>query len=46
MDNNHNNKLHSIEDHNYWIKRNGKCPYCMSGSKPIEHNLIVDGVNK
>jgi len=27
--------FHSLVDHNYWIKRNGRCPYCVNGSKPV-----------
>ena len=28
-------KYHTMEVHNYWIKRNNRCLYCMNGSKPI-----------
>jgi len=35
---------HTLEDHDYWISRNGVCPYCMSGSKPVAKCLIdADG---
>ena len=32
--------FHSIEDHNYWIKRNKTCPYCLNGSKPRHRSEI------
>ena len=37
--------LHSIEDHNFWIDRNGVCPYCKMGSKAVHKSLIVKEVN-
>ena len=37
------NLLHSFESHNYWIDRNKVCPYCMSGSKPVQ-KVLVDEV--
>lgn len=37
-----NRGLHSIEDHNFWIRRNGTCPYCHSGSKPVPKAQIVE----
>ena len=36
--------LHSIESHNYWIKRNGVCPYCNMGSKPVPKDVIINKV--
>jgi len=27
--------FHTFEAHNYWIDRNGRCPYCLNGSKPV-----------
>ena len=39
-------KFHSIESHNYWIKRNGKCPYCMNGSKPVHKSIIQESLKK
>ena len=34
--------LHSIEDHNFWIRRNGVCPYCRCGSRPVHKSVIVE----
>ena len=39
-------RLHSIEDHNFWINRNGKCPYCHNGSKPVPKAMIVESLKK
>lgn len=36
-------RFHRIEDHNFWIDRIGKCPYCHSGSKPVHSSLIDMG---
>jgi len=33
-------KFHSIEACNFWVRRNGVCPYCMSGSKAVHKSLI------
>ena len=30
------NGRHSKENHEYWISRNGDCPYCRVGGKIIE----------
>lgn len=38
--------MHSIEDHNYWIKRNKRCPYCQNGSQPVAKAMIIKEVNK
>ena len=37
-------KVHTIEDHNYWIDRQRKCPYCLIGSKPVPKCLVVEAV--
>jgi len=34
--------LHSFEDHNFWIKRNGVCPYCLSGSRAVCKSEILE----
>ena len=36
-------RYHSIEVHNYWTARNKKCPYCISGSKPVPKAMINGG---
>lgn len=33
-------RLHSLEDHNYHIKRHKYCPYCATGSKPVPKAAI------
>ena len=38
--------LHSLEDHNFWILRNGVCPYCLSGSKPVPKCVIIEALKK
>jgi len=35
-------ELHSLENHNFFIKRYGKCPYCDSGSKPVHKSIIAE----
>lgn len=35
-------KVHSIEDHNYWIERGYVCPYCNLGSKPVP-KCVIEG---
>ena len=37
-------QFHSIEAHNFHIRRYGHCLYCDSGSKPVHKSLIVEGV--
>lgn len=39
-------KFHTWVDHNFWIDRIGKCPYCHNGSKPVDKNLIIDRLEK
>ena len=34
-------RFHTIEDHNYWIKRNGVCPYCTIGSEPVQKSILL-----
>jgi len=41
---NDNQRLHSLEVHNYHIKRYGRCLYCAFGSKPVPKAMIVDGI--
>ena len=38
--------LHSVEDHNFWISRNGVCPYCLSGSRPVCKCMILEALKK
>lgn len=37
-----NCKLHTWEDHNFYIRRYGRCVYCMLGSKPVPKAVISD----
>lgn len=39
-------KYHSIEQHNFWIKRNKCCPYCNSGSTPVHKTIVIAELNK
>ena len=37
-------RYHTIADHNFHIRRNGVCPYCLSGSRPVHRSCLdVDG---
>jgi len=38
--------FHSLEVHNFWINRNGACPYCLSGSEAVHKSLIIDGLDR
>ena len=33
--------MHKVEDHNYHIRRFGRCPYCEAGSEPVPKDLII-----
>ena len=35
-------KFHTIEAHNFHIKRYGRCLYCESGSKPVHKTIIAE----
>ena len=35
--------FHSFEAHNYWIDRNGRCPYCINGSK-TKHKKEIEAL--
>jgi hypothetical protein len=37
-------KMHTVETHNFHIRRYGRCPYCMQGSKPVPKAEIIHGV--
>lgn len=39
-------RYHSFEDHNFWIERNGTCPYCLSGSKAVPKILIKERMER
>jgi hypothetical protein len=36
--------MHTKENCSYWVVRNQRCPYCLSGSKPVDKSLILEGV--
>ena len=36
----HKSKYHTIESHDYWINRNGTCPYCKNDSIPVHKSLL------
>jgi len=36
--------LHSVENHNFHIKRYGFCVYCNLGSRPVPKAMMVEGV--
>ena len=41
----HNNSvMHSIETHNFHIRRYGSCLYCRNGSKPVPKVMITEKV--
>lgn len=39
---NRGRSLHSIESHNFWLDRNGVCPYCLNGSVPVTKVEILE----
>ncbi|MBE3095380.1 MAG: hypothetical protein IMZ52_10150 [Actinobacteria bacterium] len=43
------NRYHRISQHNYYIKKDYKCPYCTNGSEPIldiEMDTILKDLEK
>jgi len=36
------NGLHSLEAHNFHIRRYGRCLYCEAGSVPVHKSVIVE----
>lgn len=38
-------RLHTKSNHEYWMCRNGRCPYCDNGSIPVDKNVIINMVN-
>ena len=36
--------MHTKSNCVFWIVRNKKCPYCLSGSKAVDKSVIVEGV--
>jgi len=34
--------LHPWTNHNYWLVRIGVCPYCLSGSEPVDESEILE----
>ena len=39
---NRSRDLHTISDHNFWMVRNGVCPYCINGSVPVTKVEILE----
>ena len=35
---------HPLYLHNFWIKRNGRCPYCHNGSRPVQKTVIIESL--
>lgn len=42
---NKDQKLHTVENHNYHIKMYGRCPYCLMGSKAVPKAMIEVAVS-
>lgn len=38
--------LHTWEVHDFWVGRNNMCPYCHSGSKPVDKVVILEELSK
>jgi hypothetical protein len=34
--------MHSLECHNFHIRRYGRCPYCATGSRAVPKAVIVE----
>jgi len=39
-------RFHDLEDHVFWMDRNGVCPYCVIGSVPVEKVVILEELEK
>lgn len=41
-------RLHTLEDHNYWVSRFGKdnCPYCKNGSRPAPKDEVIHELHR
>ena len=39
---NKKSRLHSFSQHNFWIGRNGVCPYCLGGSRAVHKVEILE----
>jgi len=37
-------RVHKLGDHRFHLKRYGRCPYCMVGSRPVMRSVVVDGL--
>lgn len=37
-------KYHTLEDHNFHIRRYGRCVYCRLGSKPVPKSVILENM--
>lgn len=39
-------EVHRMTDHNFHIRRYGRCVYCGLGSEPLEDNLFYEHIKK
>jgi len=39
-------RFHTIEAHNFHIKRYGRCLYCDNGSEPVHKSIIQESLKK
>jgi hypothetical protein len=39
-------RFHTLVDHDYWMNRIGRCPYCHNGSTPVDKSLIVERLER
>jgi len=39
-------RFHTFENCSFWNDRIGRCPYCDSGSKPVDKSVIIKNIDR